>query len=110
MSRNVCLCAIALTSMLTFTGCQTAPQPEQKRDVAANIKAINALRDQYAAGFNSSNAAAVAASYTDDAVVMLPNQPAVEGRQAIQTMLEMYFKEQAAKIGHTPLETQVAGD
>jgi uncharacterized protein (TIGR02246 family) len=51
----------------------------------------------------------VAAYYADDAVVMLPNQAAIEGRQGIQAMLEAYFKENAAKIAHTPVETQVAG-
>jgi uncharacterized protein (TIGR02246 family) len=108
--RNLFLYAVALTSMLTFAGCQTAPQPEQKRDVAADIKAINVLRDQFAAAYNSSDAAAVAAYYADDAIAMLPNQAAIKGRQAIQAMLEAYFKENAAKIAHTPLETQVAGD
>ena len=74
---NMWLCAVALTSMLTFAGCHTAPQPEQKRDVAADIKAINALRDQFAAAYNSNDAAAVAAYYSDDAIVMLPNQAAI---------------------------------
>ena len=108
--HNMCLCAVALTSMLTFAGCRPKPQTEQKRDVAADIKAIDALRAQFAAAYNSNDAAAVAAYFADDAILMLPNQAAIEGRQGIQAMLEAYFKENAAKIAHTPLETQVAGD
>ena len=42
--RNACIIALALTLMLTFAGCQNAPQP-QKTDVAADTAAINALRD-----------------------------------------------------------------
>ena len=110
MLRNLCLCAVALASMLVFAGCQTGPQPGQKRDVIADIAAINALRDQFATAYNSNDAATAAAFFTDDAVLMFPNQAAVEGKQAIQAALEDFFKQNAAKITHTPLETQVAGD
>jgi len=96
--------------MLTFAGCQTAPTPEPKRDVAADRKAIDALRDQYTIAFNSSDAAATAASFTDDAIVMEANQASVEGKQAIQAMFEAMFKANAVKISLTPAETQVAGD
>lgn len=108
--RNVLLCAFALTSMLNFAGCRTAATPELKRDVAADMKAINALRDQFAAAYNSNDAAAAVAYYADDAIVMLPNHAPIKGRKGIQALFEAYFKENAAKIAHTPLETQVTGD
>ena len=108
--RNVCLCAVALTSMLTFAGCQTAPTPEPKRDVAADTTAINALRDQVTAAYNSNDAAALAANYADDAIMLNPNQAAVEGRRDIQAAYEASFKLSSSKIALTPLETQVAGD
>jgi uncharacterized protein (TIGR02246 family) len=108
--RNVFLCAVALTLMLTFAGCQTAPQQEQKRDVAADTKAINALRDQVIAAFNSKDAAAMAATYADDAIMMSPSQAPVEGKQAIQAAYEVLFKGIVGKVAFTPLETQVAGD
>ncbi|MCE5309728.1 MAG: SgcJ/EcaC family oxidoreductase [Acidobacteriales bacterium] len=108
--RNLFLCAFSLALLLTFVGCQQAPPPEPKKDVAADMKAVDALRGQFAAAYNSGNAAAVAALYAEDGITMFANQPAVEGRQAIQTMLEGYFKEHSAKIVHTPLETQVLGD
>ncbi len=112
--RNLFLSAFALTSMLTFAGCQTAPKPEEKRDVAADTTAINALRDKVTAAYNSTDAAALAATYADDAIMMNPNQEAVEGKQAIQASYEAMFKENAGKIVITlvltPLETQLAGD
>lgn len=89
---------------------KTPSQLEQTRDAAADIRAMNVLREQFAVAYNSNDAAAVAAHYADDAILMLPNRPAIEGRQAIQAMFEAYFKEKATKIAHTPLETQVAGD
>lgn len=104
------LCMLTLASMLTFTGCQTAPKPEEKRDGAADTKAINALRAQFTAAFNSNDPAALAAIYTDDGIVMPANQAIVEGKQAIQAFYEAMFKQNAAKIALTPLETRVAGD
>jgi len=108
--RTLSLCAFSLALLLTVVGCHHGPPPEHKKDVAADMKAVDALRSQFAAAYSSGNAAAVAALYTDDGIAMLPNHPAVEGRQAIQTMLEGYFKENSAKIVHTPLETRVLGD
>ncbi|MFB3779590.1 MAG: SgcJ/EcaC family oxidoreductase [Bryobacteraceae bacterium] len=107
---NAWSCAFALTSMMTLAGCQTAPQPEPKSDTAADIRAIGALRDKVSAAYNSGDANALAAAYTDDVIVMNANQPAVEGKQAVRAMFETLFKENAVKLVITPLETQVAGD
>ncbi len=113
--RNVCLYAFATAAMLTFVGCQTAPPPEPKRDVSADIAAIKALNDKIAAAFNSNDAAAVAAAYADDAVMMDPNQAPIEGKSAIQAAYEARAKENASMsiastFSFTPLETQVVGD
>lgn len=52
--------------------------------------AINAADAAFVKAFNAGDAAGVAALYTEDAVVMPPGQPAVEGRGAIEsTMAEM---------------------
>ena len=112
--NRMCLCAVALASMLTFAGCQTAPAPEPKRDVAADITAIKALGEQFTVAYNSMDAAAMAATYADDAILMDQGQAPVEGKQAIQAWYEGMFKATVGKIvitvAFTPLETQVAGD
>ncbi len=108
--RNMSLCVLAFTSMLTLAGCQKAPAPEPKKDVAADTSAINTLRDQVAAAFNAHDPAAMAATYADDAIEMNPDEPAIEGRQAIQAAYEAMFKEMPGKLAFSPLETQVAGD
>lgn len=108
--RNTLLWAVALTSALLVTGCRVASQPEQKKDVAADIQEIKANGDQVAAAFNSNNAAAVAALYTDDAILMFPNQAAIEGRQSTQARLEDLFKQNTTTITHHPLGTEGAGD
>ena len=93
-----------------FAGCQSAPRPEQERDVAAYTTAINALLDQNIAAWNSNDAAAVAATFADNAILMEPDLAALEGKQAIQTWYEAFLKDNAVKCAITPLETQVAGD
>ena len=109
-SRNTFVFALALTSILTFAGCQTAPTPEPKRDAAADVTAIKAQLDQYTAAFNSNDAAAAAAYFADEAIMMGPNQAAVEGKQAIQAAYDSLFKESAAKGAFTSIEVQVVGD
>ena len=85
-------------------------QAGEQKNVAADIAAVNALRGKFIAAFNSNNAGALAVLYADDAIVMRANQPAVEGRPAIQSLYEAMFKANAVKISITPLETQLAGD
>ncbi len=112
--RKVFVCVFSVASMLTFAGCQTAPPPEPKRDVAADIAAISAINDKVTAGFNSKDPAGVAAVYADDAIMMNPNQVAVEGKQAILAAYEAMAKETPGETAFTliftPLETQVVGD
>ncbi len=108
--RTVFFCALALTLIMMLAACTPTPPPEPKRDAAADMKTINACRDQYVAAVNAGDAVAVAATLTDDAIDMGQYEPAVEGKQAIQASYETMFKEHTVKIALTPLETQVLGD
>ena len=96
--RKAGLCAFGLTSVLAFIGCRPAPKPGEKRDVAVDTAAINALRDQFIAAFNSNDAAATAATYDNDAAVMFANRVHAEGKPAIQASYQALFKENAVKI------------
>lgn len=104
------LCTFAVVVMLMAAGCQSAPGPAKKKDTAADKAAINALRDKVMAAFNSTDAAAVAACYADDAVMMNPNEASAEGKQAIQASYQAMFRQGAAKIALAPRQTEVSGD
>jgi|HubBroStandDraft_6_1064221.scaffolds.fasta_scaffold956487_1 uncharacterized protein (TIGR02246 family) len=82
----------------------------QKGDLAADVAAINALNDKLVAAFNSNDAIAMAATFAEDAILMLSNQPAIEGRNTIQSRFEVRFKNNWVKIVNTTLEIEVAGD
>jgi uncharacterized protein (TIGR02246 family) len=76
-----------------------------------NDPAITAVADQYVKATLAGDAKAIAALYTDDAVEMPPNEPAVKGRAAIQQLYERNFK--SAKIGDfslTHVESRSSGD
>ena len=77
----------------------------------ASDPAIAAVADRYVKATLAGDAKAIAALYTDDAVEMPPNTPAVKGRAAIQQLYEMNFK--AAKISDfslTHVESRSSGD
>ena len=95
------LCTAPLLAM------QTGAQPGR----GATDPAIAAVADHYVKATLAGDAKAVAALYTEDAVEMPPNLPAVKGRAAIQQYYEMGFKE--AKISQfsiTHVESRSTGD
>ena len=108
--QKMYLCTFAVVVMLMTMGCQSAPGPAEKKDTVADKAAINALRDKVVAAFNANDAAAVAACYTDDAVMMNPNEVSAEGKPAIQASYQAMFHQGATKIALTPRETEVSGD
>jgi len=109
-SPTMCFCALALVSILVTAGCQTAPPPEAKKNTPAELAKIDTLRDRFTTAYNSNDAVAVAAVYTDDAILMPSDQAEVEGKVAIQTWYQTMYKGMSVKITLAPLETQVAGD
>ena len=108
--RNLCLGALVVASLLIFTGCQSAPKPEAKPDTAADTAAIHAVINQLFAAYNAGDAAAVGATFSDDAILMPDKEAAVEGKPAIQAWYAGLFKNVTVNASYTPLETQVAGD
>ena len=62
-------------------GCAPAPPPDNTAEARAGIEAVNATFMKLVA---EKNAAGIAALYTEDAKVLPPNGPPVEGRAAIE--------------------------
>jgi uncharacterized protein (TIGR02246 family) len=83
-TRSVLLAALALA--LASTPCQLPAQeagPLSEEDVAA----IRASAESFAEAMLAGDWAGAAAFYTEDAVVMAPNEPAVQGRAAIEAWM-----------------------
>lgn len=83
--RTIVLAAVALAA--ASMACQPPAQeagPLSEEDLAA----IRAVPQSYTEAVLASDWTAVAAHYTEDAVLMAPNEPAIEGRAAIQASYE----------------------
>jgi uncharacterized protein (TIGR02246 family) len=62
---------------------------------------IQKLNDKFAEAFNKGDATAIAAMYTDDAVVLPPGSEMVKGKSAIQA----YWKKSSEQLGDIKLVT-----
>ena len=85
MKAHTTLFAV-LALALTSTACQPPAQeagPLSDEDVAA----IEASSESFVEAILAGNWAGVAALYTEDAVLMPPNQPAVQGRANIEAWM-----------------------
>ncbi len=77
---------------------------------SADIAAIRSIIQAWNAGWNTSNAAALASLFTDDAVLMPQGQPAMIGRESIAAAYRSVFEEVAVKGSGEILEIEVAGE
>ena len=69
--------------------------------MAQDMATIQRLSDQFAKAFNAGDAAAVAALYTDDAVILPPDGEIMKGRSAIQA----FWKGATEHLGDGKLTT-----
>ncbi|MBN1222422.1 MAG: SgcJ/EcaC family oxidoreductase [Candidatus Aminicenantes bacterium] len=92
------LMVISLVFLLCLTFCCQKPVEEAAEEAAALVKtlsdadvaAINASIEAYNQAVASTDWTAAAALYTEDAVLMLPNQPAIHSREAILTWMKAF--------------------
>lgn len=85
---------------------QAIGQAKQAGDVAA----IKRLAEAWDAGWRTGDASALAALFTDDAVLMPQNQPAIIGRESIQSVYRAALDQFTVKGSGEVLEVEVAGD
>jgi uncharacterized protein (TIGR02246 family) len=73
-------------------------------------EAIAAVEDRTRAAYGAGDPEAVAAQYTEDAVLMRPNNTAVVGREAIADSHRGFFSNFRAELTHEVDEIEVLGD
>lgn len=74
------------------------------------MQEIEAVEQAIVSAFERKDAAAIAACYTEDAILMPPNQPAVVGREAIEAHFRQAFGRVEASLATVVEEVEVAGD
>jgi uncharacterized protein (TIGR02246 family) len=89
---------------LLFAACASAGGPG---DTGA---ALTAHRQAFMDAARAGNAAALAAGYADDGVLMPPNAPAMRGRAAIQQFWGGFFSLGKIDVALTPERVRSSGD
>ena len=85
-----------LTALPTFGQGKTVPR-------------LNELATAFAAAFNQKDAPGITAFYTDDAVLMPPNLPAVKGRTNIESYYRSGFAQSSGTLQLKPTESTISG-
>ena len=67
--------------------------PETVQTAERDRAAINKTRNEYVSAWKAADAAQIGGLYTDDALVLYPNQPAVEGKTGILGYFKSFFAE-----------------
>ena len=94
-------------SLVLVAACAPAGSPA---DTAADVAAINAVREQEMALVAAGSADSLAAVYAADVVVMPPNEPAVNGMEALRTWAQAMFGQMSMTGRYTSSQVTVAGD
>lgn len=81
------LLACTCIGLLLIGGCQS-PSPPPASEAIQKIEKVSAAR---AAAFNNEDAESIASYFTEDAVLMPPNQPADTGRAAVAAYYQSLF-------------------
>lgn len=78
MKSGPCL-TLAVILGMSVAGCQSSPAPLSEADIAAH----HAMSQEFLDRVHAGDWVGLSEMYTEDAVVMQPNQPALVGRAAI---------------------------
>ena len=108
--RRISLMLLTCLACLTLTACASDGSMPDQRSVADAQEDIGQLHAAFMKAFNSKDATALAATYTDDAILMQPNQP--ESKTAIGIGTEarqMFATSPVSGILLNVTETQVTG-
>ena len=100
---------LALSFLLFIASCTPVVMWEAA-ETEADVEAINSLRDDFIALDNASDAAGLASLYTNDAVLMPPNEAAVTGSQAIESWFQTTFDQFTTEFTVASEELEVVGD
>lgn len=70
---------------------------------------LDKITVEFMAAFNAKDAAKVASLYTDDGVLMPPNQPMVKGRENIEAYWRGAFEQGVTGLRLRPIDSAISG-
>jgi len=96
--------ASILLFLLALSACQQAIETGPTALSDADRAAIEAQSQAFVQGMNAGDRAAVAATYTEDAVLLPPNAPAIHGRSGIEAAFDEFPPISDFRITNTEVE------
>lgn len=107
--RRLSLMLLTVAGFAMLSACGEGVQPDA-RTVANAKEDIGQLNAAFTKAFNAKDASGLANTFTDDGILMPPNQPAVKSAIAIQTYTRQNLVAPISGILVNADETEVAGD
>ncbi len=100
----------ALAISVTFVGACTPAAEQEVATTEADVEAINRERQTFLAALYSGDLDILMALWSEDGVVMPPNEPSVTGKEAIRSWLQDLLNQFAVQLTITSEEVEVFGD
>ncbi len=115
MRRPRLACFGLLLAIATVSCADSPPQDEAAPDDAAttetDVETLRALEETVVAAFLAGETEPLAALYPDDVVLLPPNQPALEGEDAVLAWIQGLYDQFAMEEFTSPVhEVRVDGD
>ena len=101
---------IAVALAVAAVSCSPAPATTAPADTSKDVAAINTLRADYAAAYNSGDVNKLMTLYASDAVMMQEHEPTVVGADNIRKAMDGLMSTMTADMTLTADETKVMGD
>ena len=98
------LISLIVLGILTGISCQ------EKIDIEADIEAIKITHDEYNAANNAGDLNSMISLLTDSSIRMVPNMPAMVGKDAIRDVYQSFFEQNAIEVYGPIEEVIVCGD
>lgn len=96
------IAVIAGVALLAGVGLVRGQQPTDP--------ALNRLATEFAAAFNAKDAKRITTFYTDDGVIMPPDQGMVRGRRDIEAYYARGFQQDVSDFRLIPMESVISGE
>ncbi len=103
---------LSLFILLSITACAPAAEEavEEATTTEADLNAISEVREQEMAAINAANVEGFLTVLTEDVIVMPPNEPAINGKDAVESWTQSLLDQFAVQADYTASDIVVAGD
>lgn len=104
---GLCSVWILLTGL---SACSTREDSSHETTPAGAVEAVKATMAKYVSGYESKDVESFVNVFTEDAIRMPPNGPAIFGSDGIREYYEDWFEAESLDVVVTPKEIEVSGN